>query len=189
MCVTHTVRYLGCPHIHSYATVIHEDAAYCGNQQVIHDGFSRWNEKCPVCVSGEGDDISRLNDVKASGLSPPDVDDGLGKSRARSTKEFEILPEHSAAHTGSGCPGKSVCSSASFDGGEWIVLRDGDLPGHNIAEMDVQTSPTRLAKLVAERQRTGQSDQQRDGKAKKGARREEGKKTWDITRVGKWISI
>ena len=50
MCVIHTASYAGCPHIHSYPEIVHENAIYCPDQQVIHNGTSRQQEKCPECV-------------------------------------------------------------------------------------------------------------------------------------------
>jgi hypothetical protein len=50
MCIVHTVKYAGCEHIHSYAKLVHADAAYCAHQRVLHDGTSTEQHKCPVCV-------------------------------------------------------------------------------------------------------------------------------------------
>lgn len=50
MCIVHTVKYAGCEHIHSYAELVHADAAYCAHQQVLHDGTSTEQHKRPVCM-------------------------------------------------------------------------------------------------------------------------------------------
>jgi hypothetical protein len=88
MCIIHTVRYASCNHVHSYIELVHENAIYCPDQQVAHDGITKSQDECPDCVKvGQGwlrsmegdrkDDGSDLCRAKTGSMRVEDGGDGL----------------------------------------------------------------------------------------------------------------
>jgi hypothetical protein len=83
MCIVHTVRYAGCNHVHSYTELVHENAIYCRDQQVAHDGITKSQDKCPDCVrtdqellrSIEGDRKDDGSDLRGAKTGSTRVED------------------------------------------------------------------------------------------------------------------
>jgi hypothetical protein len=80
MCITHTARYASCNHVHSYTELVHENAIYCPDQQVAHDGITKSQDKCPDCAKT---DQERLRSMEGDRK-----DDGsdLCRTKTRSTR-------------------------------------------------------------------------------------------------------
>ena len=69
MCIVHTARYASCNHVHSYTELVHENAIYCPDQQVVHARITKSGDKCPDCVKTDQELLRSMEgDRKDDGL-------------------------------------------------------------------------------------------------------------------------
>jgi hypothetical protein len=108
MCIIHTVRYASCNHVHSYAELVHENAIYCPDQQVAHDGITKSQDECPDCVKT---DQERLRSMEGDRK-----DDGSDLCRAKK----------GSTRVEDGGEGLEFVEDYSADGSQAHVPRDWD---------------------------------------------------------------
>ena len=133
MCIIHTVRYANCNHVHSYTSLVHENAIYCPDQQVAHDGITKSQDKCPDCVktgqkrlhSMEGDRKDDGSDLCGTKTGSTRVEDG--------GEGLEVVEDNfadgSQAHVPRDWDGGAMLSSNE----EWQLVQRREPEGQEIA--------------------------------------------------------
>src|SRR3954451_17291165 len=137
MCIIHTVRYASCNHVHSYIELIHENAIYCPDQQVAHDGITKSQDKCSECVKTDQEPLRSMErDRKDDGLDlarikteSMRVEDDGGEGR-----DFEenYFANGSQEHVPSDWDGSALWSS----NGEWQLVQHRELERQKIASRE-----------------------------------------------------
>ncbi len=122
MCIVSTVRYVGCPHVCSYAETVHDNAIYCGKQQVIDDGFSELQEKCEACQKKERELRGAMGDATGGRREVNSREDAV----VISTEQLVFVEDYFGDGTGTKQIGDSVGSE------EWHVVQEEDVKGHDI---------------------------------------------------------
>ena len=146
MCVVHTIRFRTCSHVHSYTSLVHTDAFYCGDQRVVDDGISRDQAACPQCAGRRvqtqrpeiGIMLGQMYDGRVSKLNSgvvrePDVNEDMrlkltlnhsGVSRLeRESCDRSLVGVASDVQSDAGiCDGRTEANSAVED--DWEVIGD-----------------------------------------------------------------
>jgi hypothetical protein len=178
MCVVHMVSYPGCRHIHSYAEIVHDNAIYCSNQEVIDDGTSKEQWKCPDCLKKDQELLSEntvqlgLAEVAKAhadcrrGAGRPPVDglknNSSSETRSEAATELEFIDNYfghgaeTGTETGTKTESRDLGSSYGSGSGfadsrmEWEVVQEADGKGHEIAGLEDEVVVFRRGKELHE---------------------------------------
>lgn len=154
MCVTRTIRYRGCPHVHSYVDYVHDHAAYCGNQQVIYDGISAQSDKCPLCAKIQGESegaqdsklgfsLESVAGVEPEGAMADGVEQEVSQqlqveenTKKSSREDLVFLEDHFEMSQVSQEGDNSIRDGKSTRDEEWHMVEEEDISGHDILGID-----------------------------------------------------
>ena len=132
MCLVHIVRYAGCDHVHSYAEFVHEDAAYCPNQQVIHNGMAKEQDKCSDCIKKDRELSRAMKECLEAGQDDSSNSSG-SKTGSEAATELEFVENYFGGEPEARSVGGASGSGLAGSRQEWQLVQEADTKGHEIA--------------------------------------------------------